>query len=93
MKTKQWTWEETSNLSPQQLADHLNHTSAILDKLRSLVEQWRLEALREREDFPDETRKLMRCTHQLHFIVEQLGEVCQASEAVRVMIRLVSLLV
>jgi hypothetical protein len=46
MKTKRWTWEETGDLSPQQMADYLNSSADIIDKLRGLVEQWRLEELR-----------------------------------------------
>ena len=46
------------------------NSAAVLDKLRALLEQWRLEGLREREDFPDEARKLARCSHQLQPIVE-----------------------
>lgn len=80
MKTKQLTWEETGSLSPQQMADHLNHAAAVLDKLRALLEQWRLEELREREDFPDEARKLARCSHQLQPIIEQLERAVNVQE-------------
>ena len=80
MKTKRWTWEETGELSPQQTADRLNHTASVLDKMRGLVEQWRLEELREREDFPDEAQKVARCRHQLQPIVEQLEKAVNVQE-------------
>lgn len=74
---KRWTWEEIMGLSPQAVADLLNGAASAREQLRELLEQWRLEELREREDFPDEARKLARCSHQLHAIVERFRAVAR----------------
>lgn len=54
-----------------ELCDELEaRTERFAQSCRVLVEQWRLEELREHEDFPDEARKLARCMHQLHAVIE-----------------------
>lgn len=56
------------------VAEQARALRELITELRQLVEAWRLEELRERVDFPEESRKVGRCKDQVHALVERFAE-------------------
>jgi hypothetical protein len=76
MKTKRWTWEEIGSLSPQQIADRLNHKA---DVLRASAQ----EQATPREILIDKLADTMDRENAAAFVDEQLSAMRQQAEQAR----------